>query len=445
MKKSFPDIKQQKFIGVFFVLAGLAFGCSAVAQNYVQTNTYPVGIGPNNVSAVDVNGDGKLDLVSANDGAHFDGDTLTVLTNSGNGLFGSNAVYTVGRAPFVTAANLHDGGRPDLITANFYDSTVTVLTNNGSGGYGSNALYSVGNGPFNIVAADVDHDGKLDLITANDGTSFDGNTLTVLTNNGSGVFGFNATYTVGYLPSVTAADLRGTGHPDLITANFDDDSLTVLTNNGSGIFGFNATYDLDSGSSPINVVAEDVNNDTKLDLICANSGTNTLTVLTNDGDGTFTWSATLTVGYTPYVTAADANGDGKTDLVTANYDDDSLTVLTNNGSGIFGFNATYNLDSGSSPFSVVAADLNNDGRQELVSVNFGGDNLMVRLELPVLNLQATNQNATISWPPNWAGYALQQTTNVASGNWAAVNNPTGTNHLILPIQPTNSFFRLRHP
>ena len=86
--------------------------------------------------------------------------------------------------------------------------------------------------------ADVNGDGKPDLICANGGI----NTLTVLTNNGYGVFGSNATLNVGAFPtSVVAADINGDGKPDLICANDSGNSLTIYTNNGGGIFGSNAT------------------------------------------------------------------------------------------------------------------------------------------------------------------------------------------------------------
>lgn len=440
MKTPLAAVKHAAAIWISVFSFAFAGSHLVAATNYVSTATYSIGIGPNNVAIVDANLDGKPDLVAANDGNSFDGNTLTVLTNNGHARFGFYSNYPVGKAPFVTAADLHGSGRPDLITANFADSTITVLTNNGSGDYGSNAIYNVGNGPFNIVATDVNHDGKLDLVTANDGTHFDGNTLTVLTNNGAGVCGYNATYTVGNLPSVTAADLRNTGRPDLITADYNDDSIMILTNDGAGSFGSNATYTV--GFGPINVAAADVNGDHHLDLICANSAANTLTVLTNRGDGTFAWSSTLVVGNAPYVTAADANGDGVVDLVAANFNDGTLMVMTNNGSGDFGSNATYTVPG--SPITVTAADLNKDGRTELVSANYANNSLTVRLELPQLDFHLANQTATLSWGPNWNGYELQTATNLAPGDWSIVNNPTATNFLSLPVNQGTTFYRLRH-
>jgi hypothetical protein len=111
-----------------------------------------------------------------------------------------------------------------------------VLTNNGSGGFGSNATYAVGNGPYSVVAADVNKDGRLDLVCPNNND----NTLTVLTNNGSGGFGSNATLNVGNGPQcVIAADVNGDGLVDLICANTDDPSLTVLTNSATVSFSGN--------------------------------------------------------------------------------------------------------------------------------------------------------------------------------------------------------------
>jgi len=145
-----------------------------------------VGANPQSVIAVDVKGDGKLDLISANAGDN----TLSVLTNNGNGIFGSNATLNVGSFPVcVTAADVNGDGKLDLISANLGANTLTVLTNNGNGNFGSNATLNVyvylGPGcPVSVVAADVNGDGKVDLISANVSTYGDFGSLTVLTTMG---------------------------------------------------------------------------------------------------------------------------------------------------------------------------------------------------------------------------------------------------------------------
>ena len=347
--------------------------------SFTKAATLPVGHEPYSVVAADVNGDGKVDLISAN----FGNNTLTVLTNNGSGGFAVASTLAVGSLPAsVIAADVNGDGKVDLICANvgqgLNDGTLTILTNNGSGGFAIASSPGAGAEPYSVTAADVNGDGKVDLICADVGSD----TLTILTNNGSGGFAIASFPFVG--PNgyyVTAADVNGDGKVDLICANIGNDTLTVLTNNGSG--GFATACSPSVGSDPYSVAAADVNGDGKVDLICANDFDNTLTILTNNGSGgLFTIASSPAVGVTPVsVTAADVNGDGKVDLICANEGNHTLTILTNNGSG--GFAVSSSPSVGGNPVCVIAADVNGDGHVDLICANEEDDTLTVLTNTPV--------------------------------------------------------------
>jgi hypothetical protein len=444
------------------VLLTIVHQAAAGNGNFAPVTSYQVGFGPACVAAVDINGNGKIALISANLLDGIDGN-LTVLTNNGSGGFGYNATLVVGSYPFgVAAADVNGDGKPDLISANLGDGNLTVLTNNGSGGFGFNATLNAGlsvySAPAFVMAVDVNGDGKPDLISANSGDD----TVTVLTNNGSGGFVLDATLTVGAYPvSVAAVDINGNGKIALVSANEFDGTLTVLTNDGHGGFGYNATLNVGSSvpnsGGPASVVAADINGNHKPGLICANSVDNTLIVLTNNGSGGFGSNATLVVGSGPLcVTATEVNGDGRPDLVCANSGDGTLTVLTNNGSGGFGSHATLTVGffAGSYPQSVVAADVNGDGLPDLVSANYSDNSLSVLLNgalgSPSLTISLTDPHTVvISWPSPSDGFGLQQNSNLSTTNWPDFSGTVTTNGTTksATISPAtnNLFFRLRHP
>ena len=434
----------------------------AVAQDLTfTTNTISVGgEWSTTVVATDINGDGKLDLISANYSASSPY-TLTVLTNNGFGVFGSNATLNVDDLPLsIAAADINSDGKVDLIIANsdlVGPSTLTVFTNNGNGLFGSNATVMVNGVADCVIPADVNGDGKMDLVVAN----FGNNTLMVFTNNGNGVFGSNATLNVGNGPLVVlAADINGNGKLDLVSANSDlggPGTLSVFTNNGCGVFGSNAT--LNVGEHPVSVVAADLSGDGKMDLISVNIGDNTVTIWTNNGTGGFGSNESLSMpDGAVSVVAADMNGDGKADLICANSNTNALTVFTNNGSGGFGLNATLNVGYES---SVIAADLTGDGKLDLVGASPFENTLTVLINTsispapiskPLLTINRQGDVARVSWPSASAGWSLQQNPDLTTTYWGPSGYSgytiadDGTNKsLIIPPQPGNLYFRLLHP
>ena len=368
-----------------------------------------VGSGPRALASGDVNNDGRLDLISANSADN----TLTVLTNNGLGGFAPASAPPVGAGPrSVAAVDVNADGRLDLVSANFDANTVSVLTNNGSGVFIPASTNSVGNNPHSVVVADVNADGRPDLISANLGSS----TLTILTNKGGGTFALAASNPVGGSPIfVAAADVNGDGRPDLISANTGPNTLSVLTNNGSG--GFVLATSPGVGGSPYSIATADVNGDGRIDLISANFGSSSLTILTNNGGGTFVTASTVGVGSGPVsVTSADVNADGRPDLISANSTDvnQTLSVLTNAGNGLFVLAVMPNV--GPAPNAVLAVDVNRDGAVDLISANLGGGNLTL-----LFNTLAPRFNTFITVAGNITSGG-QITAVLFNGNGAGLTN-----------------------
>jgi hypothetical protein len=185
------------------------------------------------------------------------------------------------------------------------------------------------------------------------------------------LFALFTTINVGSFPhSVASSDVNGDNKPDLVCANYGANTLSVLTNNGSGGFALSAL--LNVGSAPYSVTSADFNGDGKPDLVCANVSGNTLTVFINNGGGGFSSSSTLNNGGFPqFVTTADVNGDGKIDLISTG---SRTVVLTNNGSGGLAISST-NVASGSlSAVAIATTDINGDGRVDLIWGNDNGGN-----------------------------------------------------------------------
>jgi len=344
--------------------------------NFVSNSSPVVGGNPDAVALADFNGDGRLDLVSANSGTK----TLTVLNGADGGTFVSNATYSLPVAPyFIAAADVNNDGKVDLIYSSGDNNSVTVLTNNGSGGFVSNAVYFLPGTPYHFAVADLNGDGRPDLVTAN----YNGFNITVLTNSGTGSFISAGSFSVPsqYPRWISVADFNSDGRLDIAVAlYYSPHTVTVLTNNGNA--GFVSSGSIAMGGWAFSVTAADVNGDGKPDLISSGGGGgNVLSVSTNNGNGTFTSVVNYTVGVSPVcVVAVDVNNDSKTDLINVN-GDNTLTVLTNNGAGIFVLDGNFGV--GNAANFIAAADVNGDAKPDLVSANYGTNTVSVLLNTPI--------------------------------------------------------------
>ena len=374
----------------------------ATTPSFTTQQVFSTGDIPATVTAADVNGDGLPDIIFSN----VNDNTVWVLLNTttpgaGIATFADPQSFATGTQPSsVTAADVNRDGRPDLVVTNTGDNTVSVLLNGTAPGasvasFTTQRTFSVGRQPFAVTAADLNGDGKLDVITANDADR----TVTVLLNTtpaptttfDSGSYASHHDFATGsFTNSVATADVNGDGRPDLITANVLG-TVSVLLNTtapGAAAPGFATQHSFAAGSNPTSVTAADINGDGLPDLIVANNaGSNVSVLLNTTAPGAITPSfatqQTFATGSSPFsVTAADINGDGEPDLIVANNADNTVSVLLNTtapGATTPSFATQQTFATGSSPFSVTAADINGDGEPDLIVANNGGNTVSVLL------------------------------------------------------------------
>lgn len=318
----YPDLATANYAnGNVSVLLNRGNGLYASAVNYA------VGSNPSSVFAADLDGDGDQDLAAAN----FSSDNVSILLNNGNGTFATRVNYVSGDGAWSVYARDLDGDTDlDLAVTNSNAATVSVLRNNGNGTFATKVNYAVLDVPASVHAIDFDGDGDQDLAVAD----YFYASISILLNNGNGTFAAAVHYEVGnwsisdwvYPIALYAADLDGDGDSDIATANYDNNNVSVLLNNGSGVFGASVQYAVQT--HPPSVIAADIDNDGDLDLATANYDSGTVSVLSNNGNGTFAAAVSYPAGSGPWsVFAANLDSDGDLDLAVANYASSKVSIL----------------------------------------------------------------------------------------------------------------------
>ncbi len=182
-------------------------------------------------------------------------------------------------------------------------------------------------------------------------------------------------YPTGSKPAASAtADFNGDGYADLAVANQGDSTVSILMNDGSGSFTTGQVIPVPSG--PDAIVAGDFNGDGKQDLAVASRDANVVTILTGNGDGTFTIAQEIPVAAGPAaIVSADFNGDGKADLAVASTGANTVSILFGNGDGTF--QPPLDLPVGTSPVALAAGDFNGDGNIDLAVVDQRDNNILI--------------------------------------------------------------------
>lgn len=291
--------------------------------SFPSQTTYSTGAtsSPIAVSVVDVNGDNRPDIVVANSGTA----NVGVFLNVGNGTFLNQTTYSTGISSSprgVTTVDVNGDGKPDIVVSNSGTSNVGVLLNAGNGTFLNQTTHSTdtGSSPRGLTIVDVNGDSKPDIVVANSGT----HNVGIFFNAGNGTFLNQTTYSTGASSApraVAVADVNGDNMPDIIPADTGINSVGVLLNAGNSTFLNQTTYSTGATTGPRTVAVADVNNDNKPDIIVGNTASTYVSVLLNIGNGTFLNQTTYSTGATAgpsSISVVDVNNDNKPDIVVVN-------------------------------------------------------------------------------------------------------------------------------
>ncbi len=391
--------------------------------------TYPLLA--NSQIAVDLNGDGILDL--AGPGANG----AAVMLGNADGTFQARVNFpTGGQAQDLAAGDFNSDGKQDLaVTINSPQISLSLLTGNGNGTFNApvNFPNTTGFDAPVIVATDVNNDTRLDLLIAHTLACFTApcvasDDLTIMLGNGNGTFQSSQMNVGTGMAEIAVGDFNRDGKKDLAIPG-SQARLFLLNGVGDGTFVQQPTLQLIAestlGRDGTDIDVGDFNRDGIQDLVVAVSlnGSNTV-ILIGNGNGTFRAPHIITepqIRIPQYQAVADYNGDGSQDLALSlgNGDSGLMEILKGNGDGTFQPLVLYDVPASKTSVGggdIVAGDFNRDGRPDLA--------LQVRGAFPALHI-LTNTTNTPPPPP--------------SGTPAAPTLLSPANNAILPPNQTITF------
>lgn len=331
-----------------------------------DTTATPVG-----VVIADVNGDGILDIVSLNRGSS----SVSVFLGRSDGTYAGaiSTLLAAGPQAFVTG-DFNRDGKADLAISFVSSPGIQIMLSHGDGTYDTGPMAVTSGSSYALAVGDFNADGLTDVA----GVDPINNRLVVVLGQLDGSFSFPKTYATAAGPSsVQATDVDLDGNVDIVVANQTAGSASLFKNDGKANFAevtaFRQSVNTPGASSLVNV---DVNNDGFDDLMIVDSGNFALLLNRPDAPGNFNAQSNFAIQGTVNgsVVTTDIDGDGIPDFLVPTSNNRIQIYL---GATLSAPPSTLSTDTG--PQAIAIADLNSDGKMDIVVANSGSNTILIYL------------------------------------------------------------------
>jgi predicted Zn-dependent protease with MMP-like domain len=316
---------------------------------------------------------------------------VSVFLGYGNGYFANQTTYpTDGWPASVAVGDFNNDARLDIAVANDYDSCLNVFLGYGNGSFANQLTLSIATNPTSMAVADFNKDTQLDIVVANGQYN-----VGVFLGYGNGSLAQQIMYPTGFTSWVVAVgDFNNDIQLDIVVTNQLDNNVSVLLHYTRGSLRNEISLASGGGSRLRYIAVDDFNNDTILDIVIVNYGTNNVGVLLGYGNGSFRKQTTFSTGSNshPYsIAIGDYNKDNQLDFAVANSGTKNVNMFLGNGTGMFARQTTYEYDWDLAPLVVAAGDFNHDGQSEIAVTYDDSDDLhiLVAYNTGTFTLQVT--------------------------------------------------------
>ncbi len=349
---------------------------------FAAGRAYMAGVQPVAVASGDLAKTGRSDLVVASycaaDATCGGSGSAAVLLAAPDGVYQLSSTYAMGAGSVgIHLIDVNGDGKLDLVALNRVDKSLSIRLGAGDGTFEALTTIPLSASPVALAAVDFNNDGKIDLAVLGDCGSANCSQpgeVEILAGDGDSGFRSIATYAVGYSPVALAIGKTSAGgNNDLVIANRcgqdaacrSGGAATILFGDGTG--SFRRGTDVPLGNSPSSIALADLRGLGILDLVVSRSADNTVAVLPGTGNGTFKTAIPYAVGHAPGALAiADFNGDGRPDVAVANTADSSVSVLLGNGATL---QPAFSVPVAGNASSLAAVETTSVGRASIATAS----------------------------------------------------------------------------